>query len=60
MRPDGAAKVIALLLAFGLIAGFSATYLVQAGVPGWAVVFAVLVVLGVPFVLALRSDRRKR
>ena len=30
MRPDGAAKVIALLLAFGLIAGFSATYLVQA------------------------------
>ncbi|QGK70836.1 hypothetical protein GIY23_16105 [Allosaccharopolyspora coralli] len=60
MRPDGAAKLVALLLAFGMIAGFSATYLVQAGVPGWLVVVLALLVLAVPFFLAHRSGQQKR
>jgi hypothetical protein len=57
MRRGGASRVIALLLAAALVAGFSATYLIAAGVPTWLVLLAVLVVLAVPL-LALRSGRR--
>jgi hypothetical protein len=56
MRPGGAARVVALLLAVGLVAGFASTYLVQAGVPVWGVLLAVVVVLAIPVVAAFRSE----
>lgn len=58
MRPDGAARVVALILAVGMVAGVASTYLVQAGLPMWLVVLAVLLVLAVPVVAAVRSGRR--
>lgn len=57
MRPDGAAKIIALLVVVGLVAGFAATYLVQAGVPTWLVLLAVILIVVVPIVSASRSGK---
>ena len=37
MHPRGAARVVALVLAVGVVAGFSSAYLLEAGVPGWGV-----------------------
>lgn len=49
--------MIALLLVVGMVAGFSATYLVQAGVPTWLVLLAVVVVVLVPIVSAARPGK---
>ena len=57
MRPDGAARIIALLVVVGMVAGFAATYLVQAGVPTWLVLLAVILVVVVPVVSAARSSK---
>ncbi|MCI2420476.1 hypothetical protein MOQ72_23795 [Saccharopolyspora sp. K220] len=55
-----AIRVIALVLAVGMIAGIGAPYLVQAGVPLWAVLLLVLIVLAVPIVAVTRADRSRR
>ncbi|MFR9731671.1 hypothetical protein ACL03H_20780 [Saccharopolyspora sp. MS10] len=60
MHPRGAARVVALLLAIGVIAGFSSTYLVQAGVPGWLILVVTLLALLVPIVAASRGSHRNR
>lgn len=57
MRPGGASKIIALLLVVGLVAGFAATYLVQAGLPVWLILLVVMLVVVVPVVAAARSGR---
>lgn len=59
MHPRGAARVVALLLAIGVVAGFSSTYLVQAGVPGWLILALTVLALAVPIIAAARSSRRK-
>ena len=51
-------RVVALLLALGLVVGFAASYLSQAGVPGWMIVVISLVVLAVPVVAVLYSGDR--
>ena len=60
MHPRGAARVVALVLAIGVIAGFSSTYLVQAGVPGWLILVVTLLALLVPVVAASWNSRRNR
>ncbi|MGP4020235.1 hypothetical protein [Saccharopolyspora sp. 5N708] len=55
-----AVRVIALVLAVGMIAGIGAPYLLQAGVPLWTVLLLVLIVLAVPIVAVARSDRSRR
>ncbi|WP_243793375.1 hypothetical protein [Saccharopolyspora gloriosae] len=60
MHPKGAARVVALILAIGVIAGFSSTYLVQAGMPGWLILVLTLLVLLIPIIAATRSSRRDR
>lgn len=55
MRPNGLARIVALVLAFGMILGFSSTYLAQAGFGMWAIVVAVLVLVGIPTFLVVRS-----
>jgi hypothetical protein len=55
-----AIRVIALVLAVGMIAGIGAPYLVQAGVPLWAVLVLVLIVLAVPVVAVARSERSRQ
>ncbi|MGW3467887.1 hypothetical protein ACWDKQ_05315 [Saccharopolyspora sp. NPDC000995] len=55
-----AVRVIALVLALGMIAGLGAPYLLQAGVPLWAVLLLVLIVLAVPVVAVTRGDRTRR
>ncbi|GAA2781652.1 hypothetical protein GCM10010470_14480 [Saccharopolyspora taberi] len=52
-------KAIALLLSVGMVAGLAGTYLAEAGVPLWVVGLAVLVVLAVPMVAAVRADRKR-
>ena len=60
MRPDGAARIIALLVVVGMVAGFAATYLVQAGVPTWLVLLAVILVVVVPVISAARSSKDRK
>ena len=55
-----ATRVIAALLVAGMVALFSTTYLLQAGVPAWVAILAVLVVLAVPVVLATAGEREPR
>ncbi|MEV0703476.1 hypothetical protein AB0I53_36945 [Saccharopolyspora sp. NPDC050389] len=55
-----AVRVVALVLAVGMIAGIGAPYLLQAGVSLWAVLLLVLIVLAVPVVAVVRSDRSRR
>lgn len=58
MSPNGAARVVALLLALGVAGGFLSTFLVQAGLPMWAVLLLVLAVVAVSVGAAMRSGRR--
>ncbi|MER7014662.1 hypothetical protein ABT324_24820 [Saccharopolyspora sp. NPDC000359] len=60
MLSQRAAKLIATVLAFGMIAGIGAPYLLQAGFPLWVVLLLVLVVLAVPVVAVLNSERSRR
>jgi hypothetical protein len=55
-----AIRVIAAVLAVGMIAGLGAPYLLEAGVPLWAVLLLVLIVLAVPVVAVARTDRSRR
>lgn len=57
MRSGTGTRVIALVLCLGLVVGFAATYLSQAGVPGWIIALAALVALAVPVVGVLYSGR---
>lgn len=56
MRPRGAARVIASVLAFGLVASVAWGFVSQAGAGMWGVALLVLLIFGLP-VLALRSRR---
>lgn len=58
MRPGGATRLIALLLCLGMVVGFAATYLLSAGVSGWVVLVAAILVLGVPIGAAMRARSR--
>ncbi|MEU5850182.1 hypothetical protein [Saccharopolyspora shandongensis] len=59
LGPTGV-RVIALVLAIGMIAGIGAPYLLQAGVPLWTVLLLVLIVLAVPIVAVVRAERSRR
>lgn len=48
------------MLCFGMVVGFSATYLLAAGVSGWLVISVALLVLAVPVGAALYSGSRSR
>jgi hypothetical protein len=50
-------RIVALLLALGMVAGFASTYLVEAGVPGWLVIIVSVLVLAVPVLAVWYSDR---
>ncbi|MCX2733317.1 hypothetical protein OOZ19_23995 [Saccharopolyspora sp. NFXS83] len=58
MHPKGAARVVALILAIGVIAGFSSTYLVQAGMPGWLILLVTVLALLIPIIAATRSSQK--
>ncbi|RKT86173.1 hypothetical protein SAMN05421805_10266 [Saccharopolyspora antimicrobica] len=60
MLGQRAVKLIATVLAFGMIAGIAAPYLLQAGFPLWTVLLLVLIVLAVPVVAVLHSERSRR
>jgi len=60
MHPRGAARVVALVLAVGVVAGFSSAYLLEAGVPGWGVLVLTVLALAIPIAAAARSSRRDR
>ncbi|MFC7340609.1 hypothetical protein [Saccharopolyspora griseoalba] len=51
-------RVIGLVLAVGMAAGVGGPYLVQAGVPIWAVMLLVLLALGVP-IFAMSRDKNQ-
>ncbi|RRO16038.1 hypothetical protein EIL87_13240 [Saccharopolyspora rhizosphaerae] len=53
-------RIIALVLALGLASSIGAPYLIQAGVPLPAVIVLCLVVLAVPVLAILRSEKSKR
>ncbi len=59
MNPRGT-RVVALVLAVGVVAGFSSTYLVEAGVPAWLVLVLAVLALLVPVIAAARSGDRHR
>lgn len=50
-------RAVALLLALGMVVGFASTYLAEAGMPGWLIVLASVLVLAVPLVAVWYSDR---
>ncbi|GAA0520609.1 hypothetical protein [Saccharopolyspora thermophila] len=56
----GAVRVIALVLALGMVIGIGAPYLVQAGFSGWAVLFLSALVLAVPLLAVAHSERTRR
>ncbi|GAB2668402.1 hypothetical protein GCM10027271_30260 [Saccharopolyspora gloriosae] len=58
MHPKGAARVVALILAIGVIAGFSSTYLVQAGMPGWLILLLTVLALLIPIIAATKSSKK--
>lgn len=60
LRSKRVTRVIASIMAVGMVAGFSASYLVQAGLPMLGVALAVLLVLGVPVLVARRANRDDR
>ena len=57
LRSKRATRVIASILAVGMVAAFVSSYLSQAGLPMVGVAVAVLLVLGVPVLVARRSNR---
>lgn len=60
LRPGLVTRCVAVVLAVGLVAGFTLPYLVQAGVPLWTGVLLSLVVLAVPVIAVVRADREQR
>ncbi len=57
LRSKRVTRVIASILAVGMVAAFVSSYLSQAGLPMVGVAVAVLLVLGVPVLVARRSNR---
>ena len=55
-----AIRIIALVLAVGMASTVGAPYLIQAGVPVLGVVALTVLVLGIPLVAILRSERSRR
>lgn len=55
-----AVRVVALVLAVGMASAVGAPYLIQAGVPVLGVVALTVLVLGIPLVAILRSERSRR
>ena len=55
-----AIRIIALVLAVGMASTVGAPYLIQAGVPLLGVVALSLLVLAVPLVAILRSEKSRR
>ncbi|WP_406689181.1 hypothetical protein REH65_23980 [Saccharopolyspora sp. ID03-671] len=55
-----AVRVIALVLAVGIAFTVGGPYLIQAGVPLLGVIALSLVVLGVPVVAIVRSEKSRR
>nr|WP_218888933.1 hypothetical protein [Saccharopolyspora hordei] len=53
-------RLVAVLLAVGLVSGMGAPYLLQAGFPLWTVLLLVVVVLAVPVAAVLHSERSSR
>ncbi|MDA3624522.1 hypothetical protein OU415_03670 [Saccharopolyspora sp. WRP15-2] len=53
-------RLIALVLAIGLISGMGAPYLIQAGFSVWAVLLLVLIVLAIPVTAVLYAERSRR
>ena len=51
------ARVVALLLALGMVVGFASSYLAEAGVPGWLIIVVSVLVLAVPVLAVWYSDR---
>ena len=60
LRSKRATRVIASILAVGMVAAFVSSYLAQAGLPMVGVAVAVLLVLGVPVLVARRANREDR
>ncbi len=60
LRSKRATRVIASILAVGMVAVFASSYLSQAGLPMVGIALAVLLVLGVPVLVARSSNRNDR
>ncbi|MGW1677470.1 hypothetical protein [Saccharopolyspora sp. NPDC002376] len=53
-------RLIAIVLAVGLVSGMGAPYLIQAGFPLWTVLLLVVIVLAIPVTAVLYAERSRR
>ncbi|MHA6800692.1 hypothetical protein [Bounagaea algeriensis] len=58
MGQGKATRMIAVLLVFGLAAGFGLPHLSQAGVPMWLVLVLAMLLVGLPVYAVARAERR--